>query len=179
MLKLKLQYFGHLMGRVYSLEKTLMLGKIEGREWRGRQRMRWLDGITDSVYMGLGGLQEWWWTVRPGMLWFMGSQRVRHDWVTKLNWSVVISLELWLWKWMKRHFWGLAEWIENELIEIGRMILQAQYQRSWGYWPLELGMADWGSIESLFELVGPSSILPIMIASQNYISIVPVTLSKY
>ena len=58
MLKLKLQYFGHLMQRADSLEKTLMLGKIEGREKRGRQRMRWLDGITDSVDMGLGGLRE-------------------------------------------------------------------------------------------------------------------------
>ena len=58
MLKLKLQYFGHLMQRVDSLEKTLMLGKIEGRRRRGQQRMRWLDGITDSMDMGLGGLQE-------------------------------------------------------------------------------------------------------------------------
>ena len=58
MLKLKLQYFGHLMRRADSLEKTLMLGKIEGRRRRGRQRMRWLDGITDSMDMGLGGLQE-------------------------------------------------------------------------------------------------------------------------
>ena len=58
MLQLKLQYFGHLMRRVDSLEKTLMLGKIEGRRRRGRQRMRWLDGITDSMHMGLGGLRE-------------------------------------------------------------------------------------------------------------------------
>ena len=56
MLKLKLQYFGHLMWRADSFEKTLMLGKIERRRKRGRQRMRWLDGITDSVDMGLGGL---------------------------------------------------------------------------------------------------------------------------
>ena len=58
MLKLKLQYFGHLTGGGDSFEKTLMLGKIEGRRRRGRQRMRWLDGITDSMDMGLGGLQE-------------------------------------------------------------------------------------------------------------------------
>ena len=58
MLKLKLQYLGHLMGRADSFEKTLMLGKIEGRRRRERQRVRWLDGITDSMDMGLGGLRE-------------------------------------------------------------------------------------------------------------------------
>ena len=58
MLKLKLQFFGHLMQRADSFEKTLMLGKIEGRRRRGWQRMRWLDGITDSMYMGFGELQE-------------------------------------------------------------------------------------------------------------------------
>ena len=58
MLKLKLQYFGHLMGKADSFEKTLMLGKIEGRRRRGRQRMGWLDGITNSMDMGLGGFQE-------------------------------------------------------------------------------------------------------------------------
>ena len=58
MLKLKLQYFGHLMRKADSLDKTLMLGKIEGRKRRGRQRMRWLNGLTDSMDMGLGGLRE-------------------------------------------------------------------------------------------------------------------------
>ena len=85
MLKLKLQYFGQLMQRTSSLAKTLMLEKIEGRRRRGQQRMRWLDGITNSwtwvwVYSG-----SWGWTKRPSELWFMGSQRVRHDWVTELN----------------------------------------------------------------------------------------------
>ena len=87
MLKLKLQYFSHLMRRANSLENTLMLGKIEGRRRRGRQRIRWLDGITDLTDMDLGGLGSWWWTGRPGMLRFMGLQRVGHDWATELNWT--------------------------------------------------------------------------------------------
>jgi len=84
MLKLKLQYFGHLMWRVDSLEKTLMLGGIGGRRRRGWQRMRWLDGITDSMDMSLVSSGSWWWTGRPGVLWFMGLQRVGEDWVTEL-----------------------------------------------------------------------------------------------
>ena len=86
-LKLKLQYFGYLMWKPESFEKTLMLGKTESRRRRGPQRMRWWDGITDSMDMGLGGLRELVMTGRPGVLWFMGSERVGHAWGTELNWS--------------------------------------------------------------------------------------------
>ena len=87
MLKLKLQYSGHLMCRTNSLEKPLMLGKIEGERRRWQQRMRWLDGITDSWTWIWVSSRSWWWTGRPGMLQSMGSQRVWHDWATQLNWT--------------------------------------------------------------------------------------------
>ena len=86
-LKLKLQYFGYLMRRADSFEKTLMLGKIEGRRKRGWQRMRWLDGITDSMGMSLSKLQELVMVREACVLWSMRSQRVGHDWVTELNFN--------------------------------------------------------------------------------------------
>ena len=85
MLEMKLQYFGHLMRRADSFEKTLMLGKVEGRKRRGRQRMRWLDGITDSMDMSLGRLRELVMDREAGHA--LVSQEVGHDWVTELNWN--------------------------------------------------------------------------------------------
>ena len=91
MVKLKLQYFGHLMQRVDSLEKTLLLeglgtvGEGDDRGWDG-----WMASLTRWTWVWVNS-GSWWWTGRPGMLWFMGSQRVRHDWVTELNWTVQFS----------------------------------------------------------------------------------------
>ena len=94
MLKLKLQYFGHQMRRADSFKKTLMLGKIEGGRRRGRQRMRWWDGISDSTDMSLSNSGSWRWTGRPGVLQSTGLQRVGHDWATELNWTDVVDSRL-------------------------------------------------------------------------------------
>ena len=83
MLELKLQDFGHLMKTADSSEKTLMLGKTEGRRRRGWKRTRWSDGITNSMDMSLSKIQEIWRTGKPGVLQSMGLQRVGHDWATE------------------------------------------------------------------------------------------------
>ena len=92
MLKLKLQYFGHLKQRTDSLEKTLMLGKIEGRRRRGWQRIDgWMSLLTRWTWVWVNS-RSWWWTGRPDMLQFMGTQGVGHNWVTELNWSELKDL---------------------------------------------------------------------------------------
>ena len=87
MLELKLQFFGHLLWRVESLEKTVMLGGIGGRRRRDdRGWDGWMASPTPCTWVWVNS-GSWWWTGRPGVLWFMGSQRVGHDWVTELNWE--------------------------------------------------------------------------------------------
>ena len=89
-LMLKLQYFDHLMGRADSLEKTLMLEKIKGMRRRGQQRMRWLMASSTQRTWVWANSKEMW-TGKPGVLQCMGPQRVRHDWATELNWTLIIK----------------------------------------------------------------------------------------
>ena len=107
MVKLKLQYFGHLMQRADSLEKTPTLGKIEGKRKRGWQRMRWLDGITDSMDVSLSKLWEWWWAWKPGVLQSMGSQRVGHNRATEQQ---VPNKGAWLVQGNNKWFFFSCQW---------------------------------------------------------------------
>ena len=91
MLKLKLWYSGHLMWRTDSLEKTLILGKIEGRRRRGQQRMRWSPTRWTWVWVSSG---SWWWTGKPVMLQSMGSQRIGHDWATELKMIIKYTIQI-------------------------------------------------------------------------------------
>ena len=120
MLKLKLQYFGHLMRRTDSLEKTLMLGKTEGRRIRGWQRMRGgcMASWTQWTWVWVNS-KSWWWTGRPGMLQSMGSERVGHDWTTELNWidPSIITLNVHGLNALIRRY-RVAEWMKRQNIHI-------------------------------------------------------------
>ena len=131
MLKLKLQYFGHLVRRVDSLEKTLMLEGIGGRRRRGQQRMRWLDGYLIWVNSG-----SWWWTGRSGVLQFMGSQRVRHnwDWTELKVWRYAPNLTFWFspFSWNKVAFstlWSRVVWCSSGAMRLG--IRKPSFEPSW------------------------------------------------
>ena len=98
-------YFGHLMQRTELLEKTLMLGKTEGGRRRGRQRMKWLDGIPTRWTWVWASSGSWWRTGIPGVLQSMGLQRAGHDWITELNWTELVGKET-RWLFLKQDLWS-------------------------------------------------------------------------
>ena len=113
MLKLKLQYFGHLMRRADSLEKTLMLGKIEGGRKRGQQRIRyWMPSLTLWTWIWVNSSSGWW-TGKPGVLQSMGLHRVGHDWATELNWTER-DIGSWYWFPFPHHeWWTWLYWLHS------------------------------------------------------------------
>ena len=116
MLRLKLQYFGHLMRRADSLEKTVMLGKIEGKKRRGPQRMRWLNGITDSTDMSLNKLGE---IMKDREAWCALVHRIRESWtIKKAECQRIDVFELWYWRRLLRVPWTARRANESILKEI-------------------------------------------------------------
>ena len=152
MLKLKLQYFGHLMRRADSLEKTLMLGKIEGRRRRGWQRMRWLDGITQSMDMNFHNLLE---TVKNREAWHTAIHRVTKSQTWFSDWTAAIGrdaseLVLYVQTLQRKTLW--AEW-KNSIYSLRRDLTRTQPG-----WPPELGLPASGMARNTFLLFRPPNL---------------------
>ena len=142
MLKLKLQFFGHLMGRPDSFEKTLMLGKIEGRrEGYNKGWYGWMASLTQWTWVWVN-YGSWWWTGRPGVLQFMGLQRVGHNWATELNWTerksrLNVHWKDWCWSWSSNTLGTWYEELTHWIRPWCRQKLKAKGEvggRAWGAW---------------------------------------------
>ena len=146
MLNLKLQYSGYLMRRVDSLEKTLMLGGIGGgRKGDNRGWDVWMASLTRWTWVWVNS-GSWWWTGRPGVLWFMGSQRVRHDWVTELNWT---ELNL---PWLSNAEESEVEWFYEDLKDLLELTPPKDVLCTIGDWNAKLGSQETPGITGKFGL---------------------------